>query len=214
MWEICRTPGAPTRRKPQFNHCDWGIMPSPKAESISHLMWTHMMQETSSPSYPYLASQGYLMPFAIPTTYAVPMQYAFPKSHPPSMSQVSMKSEPTLITNKQCLCCVCWKGEYKEFCRKGKAEEHLNKQYLSWFSPGAAIPCPDEYCKHALIWGSDHFKRHEQEVHRAPRSVSLPLQTHSCCLIVSRLSRSRVGLPCSSLNLSLRLSTIEEGIRW
>lgn len=149
-------------------------MPSPKAETISHLMWTHIMQETPSPPYPYLASQGCPMPFAIPTTYA------FPMSHQPSVSQVSMKSEPTLITNKQCLWCVCRKGEFKEFCWEGKAEEYLNKQYLSWFSPGAAIPCLDEYCQHTLIWGSDNFKRHEQEVYRAPRLLSSPLQTHSC----------------------------------
>ena len=168
LWEMCRTPGAPTKRKPQSHHRDWGIVPSPKPEPTSPLMWTPMMHGTPPPPYSY------------PTSQAYPISQAFPMPHTPLMPQVFVKSEPTLITNKQCLWCVCQKGGCKEFCRKGKVQEHLDKQHLSWFSPGAAISCPDDYCRNTLIWSSNHFKNHVDLVHRAPRSYPSQPQTHSC----------------------------------
>ena len=173
--DVSNARSAPAKRKPQSHHRNWGIVPSPKAGSVSPLMWTPMMAGTPPP-YPLPISQAVPMPYTVPSPHDVPIPQAFampasPMPHAVPILQVSVKSEPTLIMNKQCLWCVCRKGERKEFCRKGKAEEHLDKQHLSWFLPGAAISCPDEYCQYTLIWGSDHFKN------RAPRSLP---QTHSC----------------------------------
>jgi hypothetical protein len=77
------------------------------------------------------------------------------------------KVEPIMITNRQCIFCICKTGQSQEFCRPRKAREYVEKQHLRFFGEKDLIPCPDRYCRLSgvVLFGYSHFKNHVSAVH-------------------------------------------------
>jgi hypothetical protein len=75
---------------------------------------------------------------------------------------------PTLVTNKQCIFCICKTHQVKDFCRPRKAREHVETQHLRYFGKDELIPCPDEFCRLSgiVLFGHTHFKSHVQTMHK------------------------------------------------
>jgi hypothetical protein len=74
---------------------------------------------------------------------------------------------PIMITNSECIFCVCKTGQSRPFCRARKAREHVERQHLVFFRQDDLIPCPDPYCRLSgiVLFGHLHFKNHASKVH-------------------------------------------------
>jgi hypothetical protein len=74
---------------------------------------------------------------------------------------------PIVITNKECIFCICKTGQRRGFCRPRKAREHVENQHLRFFRDDDLIPCPDPSCRLSglILYGHSHFKNHLASIH-------------------------------------------------
>jgi hypothetical protein len=93
-----------------------------------------------------------------------------PRSQPEQVLKNDQKRihSPMVLTDTDCIFCICKTGQRKSFSRARKAREHVEYQHLRFFRDDDIIPCPDPYCRGSgvVIFGLSHFKNHVLQVHK------------------------------------------------